>query len=252
MSQIILFDRSTIAIVTPTLVLWGLLAVAIHKKRLWRLQPGKIKLVRAELTVYLSSLVLSSLVLTWCLSHLSWHVVLRPDQNWFLNGSIPRVIDLLISVSLGLPLLWFGQMKVLRAATGGTIRNTLLSSQFIFTASLFSFLLLVGLPLVQWLLITCGISGESFFFMRALFLMSFVFSTIPSSIAGLAVSLHGESFPTKKFRRAAKFLDKNDLSNLEKQTDEELHCLVDVALKSSKIDVADKISQQLLRRAESY
>jgi hypothetical protein len=77
------------------------------------------------------------------------------------------------------------------------------------------------------------------------------FSTLPSSISGIAVISSGTMVRRRKVKMAVDFLNSDNVSTLDSKTVDELHYLIEVALKRGKIDTADEISMHLLRRVEN-
>jgi len=77
------------------------------------------------------------------------------------------------------------------------------------------------------------------------------FSTIPLSIAGLAVALCGSSLNITEVRKISIMFDEHDFTQLNRNTDEELQVLVSTAIKAKRLDFADRVSKQLLHRLDN-
>ena len=168
-----------------------------------------------------------------------------------MKALIPKTMDLILTLLTSLPLLCVMQSRVFQNVTGRDMKDIIFSTQFLFTTCLLLVLISVSLPLVQFLLVALGLSAESPFIMRDLLRMSVALSSIPASMAGMAVVFHPESSRAKEVSNALLFLDGNDFSSLRDKTDAELHSVIEMALEQKRIEAADKISRHLLRRTES-
>jgi hypothetical protein len=204
--------------------------------------------VRSELLTYLLCTASGSGIFLWCHSHLFWPVYMPLSD---LHLLIPTFINMCISVSLTLPILWRRQLALFRKATKEDTKSIICSSQFILGVSILTGAIMLTLPIIQLVGIGLGLSVESARVMRDVFRIFIAFCTIPSSIAGLALISSGALVRRRNIKTAVDFLGSDPVAALDSKTVDELHYLIEVALKKGKIDVADRISTHLLRRVEN-
>jgi hypothetical protein len=275
MNVFYILDSTAIIIALPTIVLWGLLIASAHEKRCypWPMrsevpaictdlsQPRlahtdaisiknntALQSVRWELVTYLLCAASGSGIFLLCSSYLFWPV--RPPLS-DLHLMIPVFNNMCISLSLTLPFLLYRQIALFRQDSRENAKSILSTSQFVLSVSILFFALLLTLPIVQLVGIGLGLSSESVRVMRDVFRMFMAFSTIPTSIAGLAILSSGVMVQRRKVKAALNFLQFEDAAALDVKTVDELHYLIGVALKHGKIDAADRISMHLLRRVET-
>ncbi|MDR3616087.1 MAG: hypothetical protein P4L53_21190 [Candidatus Obscuribacterales bacterium] len=270
-----ILDSVTIAIAVPTMILWGLLVVAAREKCCypWPAQPAipaicvdqsqpriehadavsvrnmtTLQSVRSEILTYLLCTASGSGIFIWCNSHLFWQVRMPLND---LHIMIPAFTNMCISVSLALPVLWCRQLRLFCHGRQDDAKSIICSSQFILSISTLFFAILLTLPIIQLLGIGLGLSSESVRAMRDVLRLFVAFSTIPTSIAGVAIAMSGDMVRRRKIKTALDFLRSHDVTALDAKTVDELHYLIEVALKDKKIDSADRISMHLLRRVEN-
>jgi hypothetical protein len=156
-----------------------------------------------------------------------------------------------ISLLLTLPILWCRQLALFSKATKDDVIVIVFSSQFILGISILTGAIMLTLPIIQILSIGLGVSVESARVMRDVLRIFISVSGIPSGTAGLALISTGAMVQWRKNRTAVNFLHSVDVTALDSKSDDELHYLIEVALKRGKIDAADRISTHLLRRVEN-
>jgi hypothetical protein len=213
--------------------------------------PPILKILAWELVVYAISLTFEALVFNLCSSHPFWTFLINPKQSWYMRCLIPATMNFLLSVGIAFPIIGLLQLQLLRASTGKGSKAVICSSQFLFCLSILTVLLFLGLPLLNWLAIPLGSSAIQISLARDLVRVGAAFSTIPLSIAGLAVALCGSSLNITEVRKISIMFDEHDFTQLNRNTDEELQVLVSTAIKAKRLDFADRVSKQLLHRLDN-
>jgi hypothetical protein len=265
-----LTDVSTLVIVLPSLLMSGLIVIALRKSQCLPWQGTKknqldgeatgsskfrllqiLKSLASELVVYAISLTFEALVFNLCSSHLSWKFLIYPKENGYMRCLIPATVNFVLSVGIAFPIIGLLQLQLLRASTGKGSRAVICSSQFIFCLSILTVLLFLGLPLSHWLAIPLGSSAVQITLARDLVRVGAAFASVPLSIAGMVVALNGSSVNKNEVRRLSVMFDEHDFTRLNRNTDEELQLLVGMAIKAKKLDFADRVSKQLLHRLEN-
>jgi hypothetical protein len=267
MNILYLFDATSYAIMAPTMLLFSLMCAAAQKERCFPWPAGGAlnktqarapnrpmsakRAVSAQVVIFLAWLASSICILHWGLAHL-FGTCVSLSEHWPITALIPKLLYELISfisLLLTLPIFWFLQLRLFQKSSAKCVKAIVSSSEFILAVALVTWAVVVSLPIVQFLLITAGLSKESVFIMRDLFRVSIAISTIPSSVGALAIVFRG----IRNTKEASKVLEGRNLSPsaLNDKTDDELHRLIELALKLKNVAAADKISRHLLERVDA-
>jgi hypothetical protein len=171
-------------------------------------------------------------------------------MNWLMRFIIPRTMTILLSTCISFPIIVVLQMLLLKSGTKKSLRAVICSGQFFFCVMVLTASIAPVLALEQWNSALHGTSFENLKATRELFRCCVALSTLPISLCAIPIAFSVQSVDKKELERISLALRNNDCSSLVSKSDGELHVLVNMAVKAKKLDLADKISKQLLHQIE--
>lgn len=246
-----IFDASTVAIVLPSMLLWSLILVSAHKSDFGKQSTWLMgrQFVYAQILLMGVFLIGSFALLSFFPHCLHWNFLLTPGMNWNMRGLLSRWLDLLVSVGIVIPLLGLFEFRLLRFFKADKQNHKLFLCQWLFFCCVGVIILLICLPLMQLQFMEVR-SWVNIHIQRDAFRCAFASASLPSSIAGLCVALGGR-FKSQAVDPALALASTGDFSLIATKSCDELHVLIDSAVELQKLDLADKLSRELLSRFEN-